>query len=264
MANGRIKDFGLATAEEVGQAGLESEVFQDVIAEIGDIVLSESAALFFSSVFAAIAPRANGIRLNYREKRFERNVMSALKVGIERIDLLDEKMNLLEQDIQEKFRGSYVECFLDNMYSERQEEKIKYHTIGFINMMEPSVTDDIMLYFMDTLNQLTIIDIDVLKMYASKDTYPDLMERYGIDDNQLKMIKAKLERNGLLDCYNDERRDENIDIIVDYLNKRVKEENKKNGSPEKIKLCRTKKVPRCDSYRISRLGLDFLKRIGEF
>lgn len=264
MSNGKIKDLLLATIEEVEKAGLESDLLQESVMALGDIALSEGTSLFFSTVFAAIAPRANGIRLNYQEKRFERNVKEALQKLIGKIDLIDEKMNLLERDMQEKFRGIYTEWLLDNMYAERQPEKLIYHVNGFINMMKPSATDDIMLYFMDTLNQLTIIDIDVLKMYASKDTMPALMERHGIDYDQLKMIKAKLERNGLLDCDNDEQRDENIDIIVDYLNKRVKEENKKNGSPEKVKMGRTKKVSRSESYRISRLGLDFLQCIGEF
>ena len=261
---GISKDLWVATTEEVEQAGLESELLREIISTIGELALSEGTALFFSSVFSAVAPRVNGIRLNYQEKRFERNVNDALKDLFARIDFIDEKMSLLEQDLKERFRGVYVEWFLDSLYSEKQKDKIKYHSTGFINMMEPSTTDDIMLYFLDTLNQLTIIDIDVLKMYASKETLPNIMESHAIDYDQLKMIKAKLERNGLLECSNDEQRDENIDIIVDYLNKRVKEENRKNGTPEKIKLGRTKKVSRSESYRISRLGLDFLRRIGAY
>jgi hypothetical protein len=265
MAKGQIKDFLSATWEDCGQALLESDMAPEAIAQLGEFVVEEGTAFAIGSVVSAIAPRLNGIKLTYQQKRFERNIKAAIEVMNNRIQDIDQKINLLDECLQEKFRGTYVEWFLDNLYSEKQPEKVLYNVNGYINMMENSSTDDIMLIFMETLNQLTILDIDVLKLYSLSpdENFMELCERYGIGFEQLEMIKQKLERNGLLYSKNEDQRDDNIDIIVDYLDKRTKEENKRNGNPLKVKLGKTKKVRRSESYDITRLGRDFLMKITE-
>lgn len=263
MAKGKLKDFLGAAWEDGSQALLESNIAQESITEIGSLVVEEGTALAVGSIFAGIMPRVNGIRLTYQQKRFERNVKAAIEVLGEKIELINQKIELLDEETQEKFRGVYVEWLLENMYEERQTEKVKYHITGYIGMMESEITEDFMLIFMETLNQLTTLDIDVLKMYSLNRTENifQLCERHGIQIDQLELVRQKLQRSGLLYSNNDDQRDSNIDLLADYIEKRVKEEGKKNGDFHKIKLGKIAKVKRSESYSITRLGRDFLDRI---
>lgn len=264
MAKGRLEDFFSAVSENSMQDFLESDLAKTAATELGKHIVEEGTALAIGSAFAAIAPRLNGMRLTYKENRFERNIKEAISVIDKKIDELDNKINSLSEEMQERFRGLYVEWILDNLYEEKQTEKVPYQIQGFINMMNMDTTDDIMLIFLETLNQLTVLDIDVLKMYSHEyeENWQNVCEKRGISYEQMDMIKAKLERHGLLYSNNDDQRDANTDLVVDYLEKRVKEENKKNGNPSKISLGKTKKVKRSESYSITKLGRDFLKKIG--
>lgn len=264
MAKGQVKDLLSSIWDDCGQALLESDLSKEAITELGGLVVEEGTAIAIGSIFAAIMPRVNGIRLTFQQKQFERNIKAAVSEISQKIDYLDQKVNELDESILEKFRGMYVEWILDNLYEEKQTEKVKYHINGYINMMENSTTDDLMLIFMETLNQLTSLDIDVLKLYSleSDENYLDLCKKRNISFEQLEMIKQKLERNGLLYSKNDDQRDSNIDILVDYIDKRTKEENKKNGKPFGVKLGKITKVKRAESYSITKLGRDFLARIS--
>ena len=262
MAKGMLKDFLGAAWEDGGQALLDSDLAQEAITELGSLFVEEGTALTIGAIFAGLMPRANGIRLAYQQKRFERNIKEAVLTLNAKVDLIDQKVQNLESEIYEKFRGLYVEWMLDNLYEEKQIEKVKYHINGYINMMENSTTDDIMLLFMENLNQLTNLDIDVLRMYVSDDNYIGVCKRHGIEYDQLELVKEKLERHGLLYSKNDDQRDKNIDILVDYIDKRVKEENKKNGDFRKVKPGKITKVKKSESYSITRLGRDFLERVS--
>lgn len=263
IRKGKLEDLLSAFFEQGNQAVLESEFAKDATIELGKHVVGEATAIAIGSAFAAISPRLNGIRLNYKEKQFERNIKKAISVLNNKIEELDFKYSLLSEELQEKFRGIYVEWILDNLYNERQIEKIPCQITGYINMMEVDTTDDIMLIFIETLNQLTMLDIDVLKIYSRdyNENWQSVCDKRGISYEQLDMVKAKLERHGLLYSNNDDQRDSNIDIVADYIGKRVKEESKRNGSPEKVKLGRIKKIQKSESYSITKLGRDFLKKI---
>jgi hypothetical protein len=264
MSDGKIKDFLISVYDESGQILLGSESAKEVVAEFGEIVVSEGVAQTIGALFTAIAPRINGVVLRYQEKRFERNITAMVKTLMGRVDELESRFSVLSEEVQEKYRGLYVEWFMDNIIEEKQTEKVNYHTNGFINMMEDDTTDGIMLMFMETMNQLTLIDIDVLKIYSREydENWETVCEKRGITVEQLNMIKAKLVRNGLLLSNNDNQREENIDILVEYIDKRVKEEKKKNGDVGKVRLGNVKKVQSSSSYRITKLGRDLLKKIG--
>ncbi len=264
MGKGRLGDFIRASFEDLNQVFIESDFCKETAIKLSENIVEEGTALAIGATFSAIAPRLNSIRLTYKEKRFERHIEKALAILDAKIDEFDKKYNALSEELQERFRGLYVEWILDNLNMEKQIEKVQYHVCGYINMMENDTTDDIMLIFLETLNQLTVLDIDVLKMYSRdyEENWKSVCEKRGISYEQMDMIKAKLERHGLLYSNNDNQRDENLDFVVDYLEERIKEENRKNGNPSKIKLGKTKKVKRSESYSITRLGRDFLMRIG--
>lgn len=77
--------------------------------------------------------------------------------------------------------------------------------------------------------------------------------------NQIRFIKEKLEWFDLLQSRNEEMNDDNLEMIVNYLEK-VKKENRKRNLND-IKVPSLKKVSANDSYRITPLGRHYLTMI---
>lgn len=82
-----------------------------------------------------------------------------------------------------------------------------------------------------------------------------------ISYEQLKHIKEKLERFGLLQSKNEEISDDNLEKIVKYLQDVEKE--RKKSKPRDIKLPRLKKISSSDTYRITSLGREYLQLVKE-
>lgn len=131
----RPKDFLSVVGEESTQAVLESELVPQIVSSVAEMVTTEGVSLVLGSVIGAVAPRINGIRIGILEKRFEQRVESALAIMQSKIQLLESNYELLNEDMQEKFRGLYVEWLMDSLYSERQPEKVESHINGYINMI---------------------------------------------------------------------------------------------------------------------------------
>lgn len=263
MEKGKIKDYLIATKDETISAVVESEALPEVIEGIVESVASEGTAMLLGNVIGALAPRINGIRLNYKQRGFERRVEKALSVMACRIETLEDNFCSLTEEMQEKFRGIYVEWLLDNLYTEKQQEKVPAHVNGFINMMNNDVNDNIMIMFFDTMNQLTQLDIDVLAMYSqnAQENIYGLCGRYNLTIEQVAIIKEKLVRLGLLYSRNDEKRDNNIDEILTYL--RAFDKDLKSKKPKGVKFPNIKKPNRSDTYSITSLGRDYLRIISE-
>lgn len=263
MEKGKIKDFLIAAKDETTNAIIESDMLTAAIEEVADFVVSEGTAEIIGVLVGAFVPRINGIRLNYKQNSFERRVTNALTLMLQKIEVIETNYSMLIEEIQEKFRGIYVEWLLDNLEEEKQQGKVSYHVKGFINLMNNEANDNLMLMFFNTMNQLTELDIDVLALY-NRNSYEDvisLCNRYNLKIEQVAVIKEKLERLGLIYSKNEEQRDSNIDAIVDYLNKVDKEQKK--SKPKGIKLPNIKKPNRSTSYAITSLGRDYLKVISD-
>ena len=182
---------------------------------------------------------------------------------VRRIEVLEANYSELDETVQNKFNETYLEWLLDNLYEEKQAEKVSYHVNGFINLMSNDVNDNLMLMFFNTLNELTQLDIDVLAMYSrnSQDDIFSLCNRYNLLPEQVMVIKEKLARLGLLASKNDALRDINLDSIVVYLDK--VEKDKKSRNPKGVKLPNIKKPNRSESFVITSLGNNYLKVISE-
>lgn len=246
MEKGKVKDFLAAIREEGIEVTLE-DFLPELIENVGDVVTTEGASLFLGSVIGAVAPRVNGIRLNWLERRFERNIKVALQIMQDRIEQIEMSYVALCEEMQEKFRGLYVEWLMDNLYAERQPEKVEYHVNGFINMIGNDTNDNIMLMFMETLNQLTELDIDVLKIYSLsfEENWLSVLDKYKITVDQLSVIKEKLVRFGFLYSMVDDLRDSNIDAMAQYLLDAEKEAKK--PKPRQVKMKDVKKPRKSES-----------------
>ena len=264
MKKGKDKDLLGATQEEAVSSLVSSESFSECLETLAECVVSEGVADIIGDVAGAAVPILNGIRLSYKQKRFERRVKDILKVFGQRIDALETNFSSLQENMQETFKTKFLDWLLDNLYKEKQDEKIPYHINGYINLMNDSANDNLMLMFFETLNELTELDIDVLRMYAadSQDNIYTLCERHGLSPDQTMVIKEKLSRLGLLQSKNEEYREENLDYVVEYLSK-IAEESKKS-KPKNIEFKKNKinKIRRSESFHITRLGNNFLTLIS--
>ena len=85
MGKGKIKDLLIASKDETANAVIESKMLPEVVEGIADFVVSEGTAEIVGAIVGALAPRINGIRLNYKQNRFEKSVTSELALVAQRI-----------------------------------------------------------------------------------------------------------------------------------------------------------------------------------
>ena len=257
----RISDFLSAGKEEAVTAVIESDAFPEVVKDIADVAVTEGTASVVGGVLGVLAPRVYGAYLGYKEARFERHVLKALEEMKSRLDEIDQRLSALPEEERVRFQTDYSNWLLDSIYDEKQESKIPYYIQGFVSMMDKDTTDDTMLIFMDTLNQLTTLDIRVLGMYGfNDDDVYKVMNDFNVDNDELNTSKEKLVRFGLLLRKNDLQRDENLDGIAEYLTK-IDKESKKT-KPSTVRLPSIKKISNSKSYKISSLGWKYLRRLG--
>ena len=86
--------------------------------------------------------------------------------------------------------------------------------------------------FFSTLNDLTDLDINVLRMYhfeCNENIYT-LMNEKNLSIDQINLVKEKLLRNGLLDSKNDEQKDDNLEEVVRYVTDLAKQMNFSSNS----------------------------------
>lgn len=257
-----VRDYLSASKEEVVNGIVESEAVPEMAKTALEFVVSEGTAQVMGGVIGGLLPRVNGVRLSFKQNRFERNVNRALTELSNQIGNMDAKIATLEDELLEKFRGLYVEWLLDSMQDEKQIEKVPMYVNGYVNMMNNTTNDDLMLMFFSTLSDLTELDMLVLEMYHYKGQvdFLFLTEEKHFSNEQIAMIKEKLLRNGLLESKNDEQRDLNLDEVTRFVTELAKQMKARN--PKDVKAAKIKKVPRSESYKITPLGRSYLEMTG--
>ena len=137
----------------------------------------------------------------------------------------------------------------------------QYNANGYVNLLKLDNTNlDIVLMFFKTLAQLSDLDIRVLKSYSyfgnDGESLLDICKDIHIDFEQMRFIREKLERFGLLQSKNEEINDNNLEAVVKYLQNLEKESKK--SKPGTVKIPKLKKVSGSDSYKITPLGRQYL------
>lgn len=216
------------------------------------------SSIFLEGLAGSIVPGMTSAMLAYKQKRSERMLEKFMIETKKRIDELEEKLIQLEADQYKEFAGKYFGIITDYVIDEVQEEKIKYIVNGFVNLASmQNIKEDFVLYYYDTLKNLRLVDIAVLKLYYSpipQQTYKDLIKEFELDYDQYDAIREKLFRMGLLTTRREEKEDDlyaNLLAIQEYLEKLTK--------GNKANLPRFKRIEKRDSYEISRFGRNFVE-----
>ena len=132
--------------------------------------------------------------------------------------------------------------------------------------------DDVIFTFFYTLSQMNELDIRILRLYRptyetgkmgeeDHETFMDVMREENIDESQYNFIREKLCRLGMLDSKNEAKRDENLDMVGKTLTELIKQLYAKK--PKEVKAPKLKRIARSESYRITRLGRQYLAFIEE-
>ena len=255
----KLEDLIDATKEEVGKEVVE-KLLPQVIQEAGNFLFDRGVGMLACQVVGSVLPVANNILLSFNQHRLERNVLNALNIIQSRQTELEYRMNeLLENN--PLYTRQITEALLDNIVDEIQERMVDYNVNGYINLLKSDHTNiDLGLMFFKTMSQLNDLDIRILKAYsnleAESESIVSICNELNLELDQIRFIKEKLERFGLLQSRNEEMNDDNLKAIVKYL-ENVKRENRKKN-PNDVKVPNLKRVSGADSYRITSLGRHYL------
>jgi len=222
-------------------------------------------------LLGAVAPSLLGVKLSFQQKRFERNMIKMVTSLREKQEIIEQRLNQLNPEVQQKFiSGPYRDVLLDNIISENQEQKVQDNINGYINLMGiENPNDDIVFTFFHTLSQMNELDIRILRLYRptyemseeDQESFQGVMRDEDIDQSQYNFIREKLCRLGMLYSKNTEKRDENLDILGEKLTELIKQLHSKK--PKEVKAPKLKRITRSESYRITRLGRQYLTFIDE-
>lgn len=268
-----VQDLAGATLEVSAAMTLESlpELGIEVAGIIGNEAVSTAIQTLTGGLLGAVAPAFLGVKLSFQQKRFERNMIKMVDSIKQKQEIIEQRLELLEPEVQQKFiDGPYRDVLLDNILSENQEQKVQDNINGYINLMgAENPNDDIVFTFFHTLSRMNELDIRILRLYRpifergeeDHENIIDVMKDENIDQSQYDFIREKLCRLGMLDSKNEQERDENLDIIGKTLTELIKQLYSKK--PKEVKAPKLKRISRTESYQITRLGRQYLDFIDD-
>lgn len=252
--NEKIKDLADGTKGIIGEI-----IAEDVIPALGIEMLKGTVLEAATGAVSALSPRIGGVMIAYKQKRWERNWEKYMYLLAEHQEELNDRMNKLEENQLKEIKEIYFPLVSDYVGDERQAEKIEFIVNGFINLSSGiNMQEDSVMMYYDTLDQLNLLDLRVLKLYnrtylneEKDDDIYSVMSDYQIDSAQVSLIKEKLLREGLLLSQNDKKMEENINNISEFVDGLSK--NKKN-----LKLKKINKISISESYKITSYGRKFI------
>ncbi len=200
--------------------------------------------------------------LAYKQKRQERMYNLWLENIEDRVMEIEELL-AKQPKRYESIKNKYFGLISDYVLEEVQEEKIKYLANGFINTIRlETINENNILDYYDTLSQLRLVDIVVLKTFYSygidEQEYQNNLDTYKklcIDSYKNKAIKEKLERLGLLISKRDKMENDlykNIETMQKVI-KDIISGKKINGTTS------FKNIVTNNSYELSSYGKEFIR-----
>ena len=164
-----VKDLAGSTLEVGTSLVIENlpEFGAEVAGIIGNEAIGATIQTLTGGLLGAVAPSLLGVKLSFQQKRFERNMIKMVTSLREKQEIIEQRMNQLNPEVQQKFiSGPYRDVLLDNIVSENQEQKVQDNINGYINLMGiENPNDDIVFTFFHTLSQMNELDIRILKLY---------------------------------------------------------------------------------------------------
>lgn len=221
---------------------------------------------------ASFIPGISGAISSYKRTRFEKNMYKLIEELNQRLEEIDNNLRNKTEEQREDINKLFG-FILDYVADEPQEKKIKYLVNGFVNITaHESVTEDFVLTYYDTLNQLRLVDISVLRLYSQNyfpdtdgETFQDVMDKHGISYDQYESVRNNLLRLGLLNSITEEENiTKDLESIFNAINEIHKylsiASGKAKGTLSNLKKPKKQsKKNRSNRLKLSRFGVDFVK-----
>ena len=147
--------------------------------EVADILLEEAAPSLMSELLKGtvlemasgaagiMIPGVGHIMLSYKQKKLEKRLERYLAKIVENQDEINERLGKLEKSQRDEVKSNYFGLIADYAAQAKQEEKIDFIVTGFINISAGrNLQEDTILMYYDTLDQLSLLDLRVLKIYV--------------------------------------------------------------------------------------------------
>lgn len=226
------------------------EITEPAVGPVMDMV----SGLVLEGTAGAIVPGVGNLILSYKQQRTEKNLEIFISQIVARQDEFNEKLNKLDLEKLQAITKHYFGIITDYVLDVRQQEKINFIVNGYINLTNVSeLNDDVVIMYYDTLDQLTLLDIAVLKShhvkYFGEENNIKFLER--LIPGQERLINEKLLRLGLFSSQREKKMESNVQNMAIYLQDVQK--GKKNS---KLKC---ERIGAFDSYRFTDYGKSFLE-----
>lgn len=191
-------------------------------------VLNMIAALALDGAVGTIIPGVGNMILAYKQKRAEKNIEILISQLLEHQSEFDEKLKTLDTNKLQEITDKYFDIITEYAINEKQQKKIEYIVNGYINLPEQGdFSEDFVLLYFDTLAELNLLDIRVLKLCIpgiKSDNSMQVMKDYKINSDQLKYVVDKLYRMGLCKQKIEKNIDRNFQVLKDYVTNNLAEE----------------------------------------
>lgn len=226
------------------------EITEPAVGPVMDMV----SGLVLDGVAGTVVPGVGNLILSYKQQRTEKNLEMFISQIVARQDEFNERLNRLDMEKIQVITKHFFGVVTDYVLDVKQKEKINFIVNGYINLTDwEELNDDVVLMYYDTLDQLTLMDIAVLKSHYGFYVMDSCTEKIleSLLPGQKKLINEKLFRLGLFSSQNDKKMDDNLDNISTYL-----QDMQKGKKSAKLKINR---ISAFDSYRLTNYGVRFLQ-----
>lgn len=268
--NKEIKDSFLEGILEASKDFAKDKIKENVPSLIQNGALQIGTEILGGAMVDTI-PVVGRIVTNYYTKKQLHNTEVLLSELSKRVEEIEE--NLSSKTDDEKLALNDLMGYVYEKATQTvQEEKISYMLDGFINLTKiEKISADITYIYYDTLDQLTILDLSVLKFLFKKqfysqnidgyDSYTELMKDFGIEDHQYQAVKKNLYRMSLLEDGGEDDTDKYFKNSMKQMNDNFKLLNS-FASRGDSKLLRNIKVVKpyktIERLRVSQYGREFI------
>lgn len=268
----------LSIVSEHGKDVIKEEVLpmitNEIVREGGSVLLDYGANMI---------PGIGGAISEYRINKKIRNIETMVAILNDNNSMLQEKFEKQTTENKE-ILDSIFEMVIGKIENVSQKEKIKYMIDGYSEFLELSNPSfDVAYLYFDTLDKLTLLDIDVLKLsyhanyyyvldnvdgYDGPTNYEEVLSKYDIDYSQYESIRENLVRLGLFENEYDDKVEKdfkNIEAATKELKTTVNDlyevlnGKKKMARVKKLTSKSDVKIKAKDKIKISKFGRNFVK-----
>ncbi|MCI2190491.1 MAG: hypothetical protein LKK43_10995 [Lactococcus lactis] len=269
--NKEIKDSFLEGILEASKDFAKDKIKENVPSLIQNGTLQIGTEILGGAMVDTI-PVVGRILTNYYTKKQLHNTEVLLSELSKRVEEIEE--NLSSKTDDEKVALNDLMGYVYEKASQTiQDEKISYMLDGYINLTKiENVSADITYIYYDTLDQLTILDLSVLKFFFKKqvyfenidgyDNYTELMKDFGIEDHQFQAVEKNLYRMSLLEDGGEDDTDKYFTNSMKQMNDNFKLLNSyaSKGDARLLRNIKEVKPYRTREHlRISQFGRDFVR-----